>query len=52
MKIKRLTILIKKYLPDALFVSAFFYVVFNPDRLGTWVGTLLKNINLIMDKTN
>lgn len=47
---KRTIILIKKFTPDAVFIFVFGYVILNPDKLGTWFGLFLKNVEMVMGK--
>lgn len=47
---KRTIILIKKFTPDAVFIIVFGYIILNPDRLGTWFGVFLKNLEMVMGK--
>jgi len=31
-------------------LSLIFFVIFNPEKIGSWIGTLLKSIEIVMQK--
>jgi hypothetical protein len=47
---KRQIILIKKQIPNIVFILLIAYICLNPDKIGICFGTFLKNVDLIMNK--